>query len=104
MKSMIRMRMSSHDAHYGGNLVDGARMLQLFGFIFFWLYHKSESVEIGSFSGWFPTSWIYGTGGQKGVDSVSYTHLDVYKRQSLVSLNLLEFFLSEFISPGQVNS
>jgi 3-aminobutyryl-CoA ammonia-lyase len=23
--------MSSHDAHYGGNLVDGARMLQLFG-------------------------------------------------------------------------
>lgn len=31
MKSMIRMRMSSHDAHYGGNLVDGARMLQLFG-------------------------------------------------------------------------
>ncbi len=31
MKSMIRMRMSSHDAHYGGNLVDGARMLGLFG-------------------------------------------------------------------------
>ena len=29
--SMIRLRMSSHDAHYGGNLVDGARMLQLFG-------------------------------------------------------------------------
>ena len=28
---MIRLRMSSHDAHYGGNLVDGARMLQLFG-------------------------------------------------------------------------
>ncbi len=31
MKSMIRVRMSSHDAHYGGNLVDGAKMLQLFG-------------------------------------------------------------------------
>lgn len=31
MKSMIRMRMSSQDAHYGGNLVDGAKMLQLFG-------------------------------------------------------------------------
>ena len=31
MKSLIRMRMSAHDAHYGGNLVDGARMLQLFG-------------------------------------------------------------------------
>ncbi|MGL4688257.1 MAG: hotdog domain-containing protein [Fusobacteriaceae bacterium] len=31
MKSVIRLRMSSHDAHYGGNLVDGARMLALFG-------------------------------------------------------------------------
>ncbi len=31
MKSMIRLRMSAHDAHYGGNLVDGARMLGLFG-------------------------------------------------------------------------
>mgnify|MGYP003525455135 FL=1 len=30
-KSIIRMRMSAHDAHYGGNLVDGARMLNLFG-------------------------------------------------------------------------
>jgi 3-aminobutyryl-CoA ammonia-lyase len=30
-KSMIRMRMSCHDAHYGGNLVEGAKMLQLFG-------------------------------------------------------------------------
>ncbi len=28
---MIRMRMSAHDAHYGGNLVDGAKMLELFG-------------------------------------------------------------------------
>lgn len=28
---MIRLRMSAADAHYGGNLVDGARMLQLFG-------------------------------------------------------------------------
>lgn len=31
MKSLIRVRMSLHDAHYGGNLVDGAKMLQLFG-------------------------------------------------------------------------
>ncbi len=31
MKVMIRMRMSMHDAHYGGNLVDGAKMLNLFG-------------------------------------------------------------------------
>jgi len=29
--AMIRLRMSAHDAHYGGNLVDGAKMLQLFG-------------------------------------------------------------------------
>ncbi len=27
----IRVRMSQADAHYGGNLVDGARILQLFG-------------------------------------------------------------------------
>ena len=31
MKSLLRLRMGSHDAHYGGNLVDGARMLALFG-------------------------------------------------------------------------
>lgn len=29
--SMIRLRMGANDAHYGGNLVDGAKMLQLFG-------------------------------------------------------------------------
>lgn len=28
---MIRLRMGMGDAHYGGNLVDGAKMLQLFG-------------------------------------------------------------------------
>lgn len=27
MKSVIRLRMSAPDAHYGGNLVDGARSL-----------------------------------------------------------------------------
>ena len=31
IKSTIRLRMSNADAHYGGNLVDGARMLALFG-------------------------------------------------------------------------
>lgn len=31
MKSMIRIRLSAADAHYGGNLVDGAKMMQLFG-------------------------------------------------------------------------
>jgi 3-aminobutyryl-CoA ammonia-lyase len=28
---LIRLRLSAHDAHYGGNLVDGARVLGLFG-------------------------------------------------------------------------
>ncbi len=30
-KVLIRMRMSTDDAHYAGNLVDGAKMLELFG-------------------------------------------------------------------------
>ena len=30
-KVIIRLRMSTQDAHYGGNLVDGAKMLALFG-------------------------------------------------------------------------
>ena len=30
-KVVLRERMSSHDAHYAGDLVDGARMLELFG-------------------------------------------------------------------------
>lgn len=28
---LIRMRLSAHHAHYGGNLVDGAFVMQLFG-------------------------------------------------------------------------
>jgi 3-keto-5-aminohexanoate cleavage enzyme len=31
MKVILRLRMSAHDAHYAGELVDGARMLALFG-------------------------------------------------------------------------
>ena len=31
MEAVIRVRMSSHDAHYAGNLVDGAKILQFFG-------------------------------------------------------------------------
>ncbi len=31
MKTTLYLRMSSHDAHYGGDLVDGARILGLFG-------------------------------------------------------------------------
>ena len=34
----------------------------------FLLYHNSESVEIGSFLGGFPTFRIYGTGDHLGVD------------------------------------
>ena len=30
-EAKLRVRMSSSDAHYAGNLVDGARILQLFG-------------------------------------------------------------------------
>ncbi|MBS1150421.1 MAG: 3-aminobutyryl-CoA ammonia-lyase [Myxococcaceae bacterium] len=31
IKATLRLRMGNHDAHYGGNLVDGARILGLFG-------------------------------------------------------------------------
>jgi 3-aminobutyryl-CoA ammonia-lyase len=31
IRATLRLRMSQADAHYGGNLVDGARMLALFG-------------------------------------------------------------------------
>jgi 3-aminobutyryl-CoA ammonia-lyase len=31
IESLIRLRMSKHDAHYAGDLVDGAKMLNLFG-------------------------------------------------------------------------
>lgn len=31
MEAKLRMRIGSHDAHYAGQLVDGAKMLQFFG-------------------------------------------------------------------------
>ena len=31
MEARLKVRMSMHDAHYGGNLVDGAKVLSLFG-------------------------------------------------------------------------
>lgn len=43
--SMIRLRMGSHDAHYAGNLVDGARMLQLFGDVATELLIRSDGDE-----------------------------------------------------------
>ena len=44
-KALIRLRMSSHDAHYGGNLVDGAKMLQLFGDVATELLIRSDGDE-----------------------------------------------------------
>ena len=43
--SMIRLRMSSQDAHYGGNLVDGAHMLALFGDVATELLIMQDGVE-----------------------------------------------------------
>ncbi|MBN2898193.1 MAG: 3-aminobutyryl-CoA ammonia lyase [Clostridia bacterium] len=50
-KSMIRMRMSMHDAHYGGNLVDGAKMLNLFGDVATELLIRNDGDE-GLFAGY----------------------------------------------------
>ncbi len=44
-KVTIRLRMSAHDAHYGGNLVDGARMLGLFGDVATELLIKNDGDE-----------------------------------------------------------
>lgn len=45
ISSMIRLRMGSHDAHYAGNLVDGAKMLQLFGDVATELLIRSDGDE-----------------------------------------------------------
>jgi len=42
---MIRMRMSTNDAHYAGNLVDGAKMLELFGDVATELLIRSDGDE-----------------------------------------------------------
>ena len=47
----IRIRMGAHDAHYGGNLVDGARMLQLFGDVATELLIRHDGDE-GLFAGY----------------------------------------------------
>lgn len=44
-RAVVRLRMSSHDAHYGGNLVDGARMLGLFGDVATELCIRSDGDE-----------------------------------------------------------
>ncbi len=43
--SMIRLRMSAKDAHYGGDLVDGSKMLALFGDVATELLIKSDGDE-----------------------------------------------------------
>ena len=43
--SLIRLRISAHDAHYAGGLVDGARMLNLFGDVATELLIRSDGDE-----------------------------------------------------------
>jgi 3-aminobutyryl-CoA ammonia-lyase len=50
-ESLIRLRMSAHDAHYGGNLVDGAKMLALFGDVATELLIRHDGDE-GLFAGY----------------------------------------------------
>jgi len=47
----LRVRMSAHDAHYGGNLVDGARILSLFGDVATELLIRHDGDE-GLFAGY----------------------------------------------------
>ena len=42
---MLRVRMSAKDAHYGGNLVDGAHMVHLFGDVATELLIKQDGDE-----------------------------------------------------------
>ncbi|MDE6590423.1 MAG: 3-aminobutyryl-CoA ammonia lyase, partial [Oscillospiraceae bacterium] len=43
--SLIRVRMSAKDAHYGGDLVDGAHMVHLFGDVATELLIKTDGDE-----------------------------------------------------------
>ena len=47
----LRVRMSAHDAHYGGGLVDGARILGLFGDVATELLIRNDGDE-GLFAGY----------------------------------------------------
>lgn len=44
-KVMIRMRLSAHQAHYGGGLVDGAFIMQIFGDVATELLIKNDGDE-----------------------------------------------------------
>ena len=54
---VIRLRMSHADAHYGGNLVDGAKMLQLFGDVATELLIRNDGDE-GLFVGYESTQFL----------------------------------------------
>ena len=43
--NLIRLRIAAHDAHYAGGLVDGAKMLQLFGDVATELLIRSDGDE-----------------------------------------------------------
>jgi len=43
--SLIRLRIAAHDAHYAGGLVDGAKMLHLFGDVATELLIRSDGDE-----------------------------------------------------------
>ena len=43
--SLIRLRIAAHDAHYAGGLVDGAKLLQLFGDVATELLIRSDGDE-----------------------------------------------------------
>ncbi|PKO59185.1 MAG: 3-aminobutyryl-CoA ammonia lyase, partial [Betaproteobacteria bacterium HGW-Betaproteobacteria-17] len=45
IEAMIRLRISEHDVHYAGGLVDGARMLGLFGDVATELLIRSDGDE-----------------------------------------------------------
>lgn len=56
-KATIRIRMGAHDAHYGGELVDGAKMLQLFGDVATELLIRHDGDE-GLFAGYEQVSFL----------------------------------------------
>lgn len=56
-QAIIRLRMSQADAHYGGNLVDGAKMLQLFGDVATELLIRNDGDE-GLFAGYEKTEFV----------------------------------------------
>jgi 3-aminobutyryl-CoA ammonia-lyase len=51
IKALLRLRLSQTDAHYGGNLVAGAKLLELFGDVATELCIRSDGDE-GLFAGY----------------------------------------------------